>query len=192
MSIQGVALSTLISRVTPSLTAFDAVQWALTTTTFLIYIIVWNEYVMGGLTYVWMLTLIDAALPFTFLIVEVAMALAISRDPRAFLLANAGVAVVALAQYAHTYIQARREPADNRDALVVLGRMTRLRIVYLALVGVVAFATWALYDVLRLGQMRLPIALVILTLNIVYLVSAVPYWNQMLSYARGSTALAKL
>src|SRR5215468_10751254 len=54
--IQGVALSTLVIRVEATYGDFDAVAWLLTLATFLTYLIVWHEYVLQVLAFVWMPT----------------------------------------------------------------------------------------------------------------------------------------
>ena len=44
---------------------------------------------------------------------------------------------------------------------------------------------FALYDVLRLGQAQFVIALLAFALVIVFISSSVPFWSQVLAYARG-------
>ncbi len=49
----------------------------------------------------------------------------------------------------------------------------------------VSLGAWALYDVLRLGQVQFVVALVAFVGIIVFLGSSVPYWNRILAYSRG-------
>ncbi len=58
--IQGVALSVLAARVEATYAQFDATDWLLTIATFLVFLEVWNEYLMQVLAFVWLPTLLGS------------------------------------------------------------------------------------------------------------------------------------
>lgn len=92
--IQGVALSTLVLRVEATYAGFDAAAWLLTLATFLI---VWHEYVLQVLAFVWIPTVLDTVIPFAFLAAELLLAHCVYRDLRLWLLALGLVSVVGMA-----------------------------------------------------------------------------------------------
>src|SRR5438270_417065 len=65
--IQGVALSTLVIRVEATSERFTAADWLLAAATLLTFLVVWHEYLMQALAYVWLPTLLDSVVPFGFL-----------------------------------------------------------------------------------------------------------------------------
>src|SRR5512146_2403281 len=72
--IQGVALSTLVIRVEGMSEQFTLANWLLAIATLLAFLLVWHEYLMQALAYVWMPTLVDSAVPFGILITELFLA----------------------------------------------------------------------------------------------------------------------
>ncbi len=85
--IQGVALSTLVLRVEGAYAGFDAMAWLLTLDTFLTFLIVWHEYVLQVLAFVWLPTVLDTVVPFAFLAAELLLAHCVYQDLRLWLLA---------------------------------------------------------------------------------------------------------
>ena len=86
--IQGVALSALVIRVEGNSDHFGPANWLLAAATLLTFLLVWHEYLMQALAYVWMPTLLDSAIPFAFLVAELFMAHFVYGDQRAWLLAT--------------------------------------------------------------------------------------------------------
>ena len=84
-----------------------------------------------------------------------------------------------------TSMQARTFPEENRDVARALTPLNGVRVVLSMLLLVLCLAAWALYDVLRLEQAQIVVALAALVALIVFLGSSVPYWNRVLVYARG-------
>ena len=190
--IQGVALSVLAVRVEATYAQFDATDWLLTIATFLVFLEVWNEYLMQVLAFVWVPTLLDSLVPFAFLACELFMAHFVYHGLRGWLLTLGLIFIVGGASQIVSNMQARALAEENRDIARVLAPVGWVRAALNAVIGVLSLCAWALYDVLRLGQVQLVVALVALVGIIVFIGSSVPYWNQVLAYARGDKATRTL
>ncbi len=183
--IQGVALSFLASRVEAAYTQFDAMDWLLTIATFVTILVVWQEYVMQVLTFVWIPTLLDALVPFAFLAGELFLAHFVYHDQRNWLLTLGLLFIVGAVAQVVTTAQARAFVEENRDVARVLELHSRYRAISVGVSIVLILSLWALYDVLHLGQIRLVIALIVLIVVGMFVLNTVPYWNQVLAYANG-------
>jgi hypothetical protein len=146
---------------------------------------VWNEYLMQVLAFVWVPTLLDALVPFAFLASELFMAHFVYNNLRGWLLTLGLIFVVGGAAQILTLTQARSLADENRDIIRVLAPHYRIRAVLSAVMVMLSICAFALYDVLRLGQAQFVIALLAFALVIVFSSSSVPFWNQVLAYARG-------
>jgi hypothetical protein len=183
--IQGVALSVLAARVEATYTHFGATDWLLTIATFLMFVSLWHEYLMQALAFVWMPALLDSLVPFAFLACELFAAHFVYHGLRGWLLAFGLGFVVGGAAQLLTLTQARRLGEENRDVVGALRPNSRMRAALSAVIVVASLGAWALYDVLRLGQVTFVVALVATVLILVFLGSSVPSWNRVLAYARG-------
>ena len=183
--IQGVALSTLVMRVEATNAQFDATNWLLTVATFVGFLTLWNEYLMQVLAFVWVPTLLDSLVPFAFLAGELFMAHFVYNGLRGWLLTLGLLFVVGAVAQILTNMQARSLADENRDIIRVLASHFRIRAVLGAVIIVLSLCAFALYDVLRLGQAQFVVALLAFALSIVFVGSSVPFWNQVLAYARG-------
>jgi len=183
--IQGVALTTLVTRVEATYVQFDATDWLLTAATFVLFLVVWQEYLMQVLAFVWVPLLLDALVPFTFLACELFLAHFVYHDPRNWLLMLGLTCVAGAAAQLVTAAQSRTLVEENRDIAQTLARHGRYRAVFVGVIIVLSLGLWALYDVLHLGQVRLAVALVSLMVVGAFVLSTIPYWNQVLAYAQG-------
>jgi len=183
--IQGVALAFLAARVEATYTQFDATDWLLTAATFVGFLVVWNEYLMQVLAFVWVPTLLDSLVPFAFLACELFMAHFVYHNLRGWLLTLGLIFVVGGAAQILTVTQARSLADENRDMTRVLAPQGWFRAALDVVFVVLSLCAWALYDALRLGQAQFIVALVAFISIIVFVGSSVPYWNQLLAYARG-------
>jgi hypothetical protein len=183
--IQGVAFAFLAARVEATYAQFDTTDWLLTIVTFLGFLTLWNEYLMQVLMFVWVPTLVDSIVPFAFLAGELFMAHFVYNGLRYWLLALGLTFVVGTIASIVTIMQARTFPEENRDVVRALTPLIGVRAVLGIVILVFCLVAWALYDVLRLEQLQIVIALVALIAIIVFLASSVPYWNRILAYARG-------
>ncbi len=183
--IQGVALAVLAAKVEASYTQFDATDWLLTAATFLMFAILWHEYLMQALAFVWIPTLLDSLIPFAFLASELLEAHFVYHNLRNWLLMlGIGFIIGGVAQFM-TFTQARLLSEENRDIVRALTNQGRIRAALSIAIIVISLCVWAFYDVLRLGREPFVVALTTLIEIIIFLASSVPYWNQVLAYTRG-------
>ncbi|HEV2238353.1 MAG TPA: hypothetical protein VGR57_16955, partial [Ktedonobacterales bacterium] len=81
--------------------------------------------------------------------------------------------------------QARVSSADNQGVLRAVRSVFLARQAFYTGLAALSFAAWGLYDVLRLGQYPLAVALATLAGVVGALGTTVPYWNRVLAHARG-------
>lgn len=183
--IQGVAFAFLAARVEATYAQFNTTDWLLTIATFMGFLTLWNEYLMQVLMFVWVPTLVDSLVPFAFLAGELFMAHFVYNGLRYWLLALGLTFVVGTVASIVTRMQARTFPEENHDVDRALTPLAGVRAVLSIVILVLCLVAWALYDVLRLEQLQIVVALVALITIIVFLASSVPFWNRVLAYARG-------
>jgi hypothetical protein len=182
--IQGVALSTLVVRVEASSDHFGPANWLMATTTLLAFLLVWHEYVMQALAYIWMPTLIDSALPFAFLVAELFLAYLVYGNQRAWLF-TAGIAyALGVAAWARTQAQARAQGQENVGVLTAVSELSRVRLLFSLLPAALFLLAGALYDALGLEHVSGVVAAVSVVIITVVIAGTVPYWNRVLTYAR--------
>jgi hypothetical protein len=189
--IGGVALAALSSEVQTRREqhAITSTQWILILATYLLYLAIWNEYVMGVVIYVWFPSLLDAAFPFAWLIVELVLGYAAFGGVRAFLLAFALAVAMGPLNYLHIAFRARRLHEDQ----LVIHRLLRRYQQFRFFIGPLVFLTvlllaWYVYDIAGLGRYETIVSLGILAMVMVVLASTLPYWNTVLRYARSNTS----
>jgi hypothetical protein len=189
--IQGVALSTLVLRVESTYPGFNAVAWLLTITTFLVILDIWHEYLMMVLAYVWLPTLLDSIVPFAFVATELFLAHFVYGNVRGWLLAYAGCYLVGIAAGVLTNAQVRKLAEENRIVHNRLASYDRFRGVLVVILAALSLLAWALYDVLRLEQVQLIVALVAFVGCIIFISSSIPFWNQFLDFVLGKSVTEK-
>ena len=189
--IQGVALSTLVLRVESTYPGFNAVAWLLTITTFLVILDIWHEYLMMVLAYVWLPTLLDSIVPFAFVATELFLAHFVYGNVRGWLLAYAGCYLVGIAAGVLTSAQVRKLAEENRIVHNRLASYDRFRGVLVVILAALSLLAWALYDVLRLEQVQLIVALVAFVGCIIFISSSIPFWNQFLDFVLGKSVTEK-
>ncbi len=184
--IQGVALSALVVRVESHYPQFTATDWLLAIATFIAILLVWNEYVMMVLTFVWVPTLLDSVVPFAFLVGELFATHFVYHDLRLWLLTAALLFLVGGAAQIVTTVQSRLFAAENREIRRILAPAARIRTGFLLAFVVLIVGAWALYDVAQLAHAQTLVAGLALLVIMLFMGSAVPYWNRVLRYAQGS------
>lgn len=187
--IQAVALSALVVRVEATYERFDAADWLLVTATFLIFLLIWHEYLMQSLAFVWLPTLLDSLVPFAFLVVELFMAhLAYGGQRTWLLIGGLGFAVgVASFLTASTQSQSPAHAAENSGVREAISGTLRIRFASNIVPGVLFLMGWALYDVLHLAQVQFVVALLAVICVVARIAGTVPYWNRVLGYAHGES-----
>jgi hypothetical protein len=140
---------------------------------------------MQILMFVWVPTLVDSLVPFAFLASELFTAHFVYDGLRYWLLTLGLTFVVGTIANSITSRQARTFPEENRDIARALTPLNWVRAVLGTVIPVLCLVAWALYDVLQLEKVQIVVALVALGAIIAFLGSSVPYWNRVLTYARG-------
>lgn len=183
--IQGVALSTLVIRIEGNADHFGPANWLLAAATLLAFLLVWHEYVMQVLAYVWMPTLLDSAVPFGFLVAELFLAHLVYGNQRAWLFAAAAGFTFGAVAYALRRSQTYRYSRENAGVVAAITGYSGLRLAFT--VGPVALflGAWALYDVLGLGRASVLVAAGAVLIVVAAIAGTVPYWQRVLAYARG-------
>lgn len=182
--IQGVALSTLVIRIEGNLDHFGLADWLLAAATLLAFLLVWHEYLMQALAYVWMPTLLDSAVPFVFLVAELFMAHLVYGNQRAWLLAATVGFASGMLAYALRRTQTYRNSRQNAGVVRAISGYANLRLVLTVGPGAVFLGAWALYDALGFGQAHVVVATVALLIVIAAIAGTIPYWRRVLTYAR--------
>jgi hypothetical protein len=181
--IQGVALSMLAGRIESGYPHFTLTDWIVAGTTFLFCLGVWNEYVMGLMIYAAVASLLDAAIPFAVLAIELLLVHFMGGDPRGYLLAFALGAcggVVATLQVA-----LRPETrTQNQSIHAGLTPVRQARFVFSAGSALLLVAAALAYDHLGLRQAPLLVALLVLADVLLFILSGVPYWRRVLVLAK--------
>lgn len=183
--IQGVAFTTLVGRVEATSTHFTAADWTLTVATFVGFVVIWHEYLMQALAFVWIPTLLDSLAPFAFLATELFMAHFVYGNLRAWLLAAACAWGVGLLVWATNFTAARIPSSDNSDLLHVVASYLRPRFILNIALFALFLAAWAAYDLLHLADVPLVVGGVSLLAFTGFLIGSAPYWNTVVAYARG-------
>lgn len=183
--IQGVALSTLVSRVESTYSGFSMADWVLSATTFLVILIVWHEYLTQVLLYVWLPTFLDSLVPFAFVVAELFLAHLVYQAERAWLLAYGVFYLVGLVARFYQNQQVQTSDDESRRIIRLLEHDDWVGGLTLAVFAVLSLAAWALYDVFALGQVRLSVALGAFVIVCVYMGRPVHSWNRLLAYCRG-------
>jgi hypothetical protein len=184
--IQGVALSTLVIRVEATYEHFMTADWLLAVATLLAFLVVWHEYLMQALAFVWLPTLIDSLVPFGFLTSELFMAHFVYGSQRAWLLATGIGFVVGVLARSQGTKQARIHVQENRGVLAAVAGSSRTRLALTVAPAALFLGAWALYDLLGLGRVQTAIAAVSVIAMIAIIGGTVPYWNHVLAYARSA------
>ncbi|HEY7339489.1 MAG TPA: hypothetical protein VH591_01290 [Ktedonobacterales bacterium] len=182
--IQGVALSTLVIRVEGMSEHFGVANWLLATATLLAFLLVWHEYLMQALTYVWMPTLVDSAVPFGILVAELFLAHFVYGNERVWFLIAGLAFVFGIVAWGTT----RAHTQENAELLKAVRGVSPMRTLPSVVSIVLFLGIWALYDVLGLGRISGLVAAIAVLVIVGVLATTVPYWNRVLAYARREEA----
>ena len=127
--IQGVALADLASVVVAGYQQFTIVQWLLVVFTFVVLIIIWNQYAMQSSAVYWVPDFRDAAFPFLFGALELLLNHTIRLSVSAWLVVLA--VIMSLGVLASWYSEVRaKEEDENAQLMSLLNRGLRLGMLY--------------------------------------------------------------
>jgi hypothetical protein len=189
--IGGVALAALTTEVQAHRQqhVITSTQWILVLATYLLYLAIWNEYVMGVVIYVWFPSLLDAAFPFAWLIVELVLCYSTFGGVRGYLLAFVLAVAMGPLSYLHLTMRVRRLHEEQLVIHRLLREYRRFRFIVGPCIFLAALLlAWYFYEAAGLGRYETAITLVILAMVVVVLASSVPYWNIVLNYARSDVS----
>jgi hypothetical protein len=180
---QSVAMAVLAARVEATYEQFDPVHWVLVLNTFLVIVLVWNEYMIAAIAYFWTPTLADAFFPFGLLALQLVAAHTVFPDPRAWFLAVGALLAVGSASFAYGFSRVRRHPEDNSGVLRAIGVHQWLTMVFTGAGGVLAIGIGLLYDVAGLARAGTVFALAGTVITAAMLLRSIPYWNRVTTFA---------
>jgi hypothetical protein len=185
--IQGVALSTLAGHIESTYAHFTLIDWIVASTTFLFCLGVWNEYVMGLMIYAAVASLLDAALPFAVLAVELLLVHFVGGDPRGYLLALAVGACVSVLTSLHLALRPETL-TQNRPVHAALTPMRQIRAIFAVVSALLLLVLALAYDQIGLRQAPMLVALLVLVEVLIFILSGVPYWRRVLVLAKVALA----
>ncbi|HEY7343558.1 MAG TPA: hypothetical protein VH591_22005 [Ktedonobacterales bacterium] len=181
--IQGVALSTLAGRIESGSTHFTPVDWIVASTTFLFCLGVWNEYVMGLMIYAAVASLLDAAIPFAVLAIELLLVHFVGGDPRGYLLAFALGACGGVVAAVHVALRPETRTA-NRPIHEALTPVRQTRFNFSIVSSILLLGAALAYDHVGLRQAPMLVAVLVLVNVLVFVLSGVPYWQRVVMLAQ--------
>lgn len=186
---QSVATAVLATRVEANFESFAIEHWLITGSTFLLIVLIWNEYLIASIAYFWTPSVADALIPFALLATELFVVHNVYPDMRAWL-ASLGVTLgIGCLAFMYGFWQAGRHPAHNAGVIKALGIHRALTMVATG-AGFVVFGGLAIfYDVLGIGDHTLTVAMIAMALMVATLLRGVPYWNRVTRHARSHEVL---
>jgi hypothetical protein len=182
--IQGVALSYLVLTLDARLPRMSGLAWFQAAVSLVVLVIVWHEYALTAVTFVWRPTLLDTLLPFVIGCTEVVMAHNIGGAPMLWLGPNALVLGATLLAYLNLLWSAGRHPR-NRSLLRGAGQPLWRDPSWLTALGTGAGALLcaALFGLARAGVLAPanPLGSVVVVLVVVGLgLRSTAYWPHLL------------
>src|SRR6185503_358914 len=124
--VQGAVLAYLLSFVSLHSSQIALTGWILSSVTFLLVIITWNEYVMGVIAFRWIPDLLDSCIPFMFGASQYFLVNAISDDPTKWIFRFIAFSTVSFLAFRNMYSKARYEDGHNAVVLAALGAFVRV------------------------------------------------------------------
>jgi len=191
--VQGAVLAYLLSFVSLHSSQIALTGWILSSVTFLLVIITWNEYVMGVIAFRWIPDLLDSCIPFMFGASQYFLVNAISDDPTKWIFRFIAFSTVSFLAFRNMYSKARYEDGHNAVVLAALGAFVRVNSV-LPLIGII----------LSLAFMGLTIFVgscpaftaaatgIIVVAACGYLIRTWLYWRKFVTFARDDKQQLKL
>lgn len=177
--VQGVVTGFLGANL-PSRVGFN-VESILFITTFLMIVLMWNEYVMGVATLRWIPNLLDALIPFAFCISEIFLCNGI-KTPVLWFLGAAIFGFVLFLAFLNMYGAARRYEINQG----MMKRLGSLRFISLALCVLYSIISFMFFLIEQLwSNVLLPC--LALFLIIAFCLRTWIYWNRVMAFAKSSS-----
>jgi hypothetical protein len=180
--IQGVAMAALATRVGDTANRLTLADWILVGNTFLIFVAIWNEYLVAALAYAWIPTFLDSLLPFLLLAAELFLARFVAHDVRGWLLAMAGASLAAMVGLTHTVFRMRTADRSSQEVYAALQGDQYLNIASTAAGACLFLAAGLLYDVAGLNTMPLVVVIAATAVVSVYVSRSAVAWSRIQSF----------
>jgi hypothetical protein len=183
--VQGAVLAYLLSFISQHGAAFGVIGWILTSVTFLLVVVTWNEYVMGVITFRWVPDLVDSAIPFLFGASEYLLINRLSDDLTRWVFAFIVFSSVSLLAFRNMYGKARHEDGHNAIVLAALGGFVRANSL-LPAIGVLLSASFMVVTLLvgSCNSLTVVTAGVISVCAVGYTIRTWLYWRRFVTFAR--------
>jgi hypothetical protein len=182
--VQGVVLSTLVVNVTTSARDHHLALPVILegVNSFLMIVILWNEYMMGSNAFEWVPAIFDSIVPFALAITELFIVNSIG-DAKAWLLFMGLAWFAGMFAFVNSYVRAYFEPENiNHGILGALGWHIPFSLVY-CLVGVSVHVVLGLVVGLHADWAVVALSLSTAIL-LTFLVRAAFYWHAVVTYFR--------
>jgi hypothetical protein len=180
---QSVALAVLVARVEETHGDFGAANWLMAVTAFLLIVVIWNEYSILSVAYLWTPTVMDALLPFSLLALQGFLVHNVYPDQQAWLFSLAAVFGVGAIAFVYGFAQAGRHHAENRDVLNAIGFHRHMTMISAGIAGALCLGAGLLYDEAGLADVPEVVAVGSLLLALITIVRSIPYARRVNAYA---------
>jgi len=177
--VQSVTFSFLMYFVINNYNFFCLVGWILAFSTFVVIVLVWNEYVMGIISFVWIPNLIDSALPFLLGVSEVVTVQMIANDPIWWFFWMTITLLIGFIAFVNMYWRAWRDNDEkNKFAFKTLGNYVTVSRWSCVILAIPFFIFW-------LFKFEHVIFVIISVLLIsLFFIRTVLYWRTLINEAR--------
>jgi hypothetical protein len=180
---QSVALAVLVARVEETHGDFGAANWLMAVTAFLLIVIIWNEYSILSVAYLWSPTVMDALIPFTLLGLQGFLAHNVYPDQQAWLFSLAAVFGVGAIAFVYGFAQAGRHHRMNRDVLEAIGFHRHLTMISTGIGCGLCLVAGLLYDAAGLADVAELVGGCAVLLTVITLGRSIPYQRRVNAYA---------
>jgi hypothetical protein len=191
--VQGVALAYLVVVVNDELRTFSFANWILVSTSFLMIVSAWDEYMTAVTVFVWIPRLLDSLIPFLLGVSEIIFIQSLRHESQLewFFMAMAFTALVALIAFVNMYARAAAEADKNQILLKEMRSYQSLNLGLVSLSGIVLLV-FAAVEAAVAASTVLDIALstAALTLVLTFIARGAVYWNRVIRFARESASRA--
>jgi hypothetical protein len=180
---QSVVTAVLATRVEANFEDFGIQNWLMTVSTFLLIVLVWNEYLIASIAYFWTPTVADALIPFTLLAVELFVVHTIYPGVRAWLGSVSVMLGVGCTAFAYGFWQAGRHRLHNAEVIKALKFHRAITMISTGAGCLVFGAAALLYDVTWIHAQPTLVVVIALLLILATVLRGVPYWQRVTRFA---------
>jgi hypothetical protein len=155
-----------------------------------VFVIIWNEYLVAALAFAWIPTFLDSLLPFSLLAAELFLARFIAHDLRGWLLAMGAASLVALIALAHTRARVWGGDPEQRALYTAIHGHYTVTMLTAAFGALLFLGAGVFYNTAALAKERVPVLVVATIATALYLSRAALSWQRIHRYIRAPAARA--